>query len=204
MAESVAINNTNTTINTGSSPDDDDVVAIHSGNDKESLHTRIEESFTLTNKVKQSYRKDKLYSKILEKPKAHALFGCKDGLIFTKNLLKRDILCIPCEAFVKGRRLIAIIIDHAHSIIGHFDQFKTTQYIRRYFWWTSMAQDIETFCMSCSTCTASKDTDSKPRGLLHNVPILDRPWQSISMDFLGPLPKSNTFDYLLVIIDRLQ
>ena len=41
MTESVAINNTNTTINTGSSPDDDDVVAIHSGNDKESLHARI-------------------------------------------------------------------------------------------------------------------------------------------------------------------
>ena len=93
VAESIAINNTNTTINTGSSPDDDDVVAIHSGNDKESLHTRIEESFNLTNTVKQAYRKDKLYSKILEKPKAHALFGCKDSLIFTKNLLKRDILC---------------------------------------------------------------------------------------------------------------
>ena len=85
MAESVAINNTNTTTDTSSSPEDDDVVAINSGNDKESLHTRIEQSFDLTSKVKQAYRKDKLYSKILEKPKAHALFGCKDSLVFTKN-----------------------------------------------------------------------------------------------------------------------
>ena len=155
MAESVAINNTNTTTDTSSSPDDDDVIAIHSGNDKESLHTHIEQSFNLTSRVKQAYRKDKLYSKILEKLKAHALFGCKDGLIFTKNLLKRDVLCIPHEAFIKGRRLITIIINHAHSIIGHFGQFKTVQYIRRYFWWTSMAQDIETFCMSCGACAAS-------------------------------------------------
>ena len=66
-----------------------------------------------------------------------------------------------------------------------------------------MAQDIETFCMSCSACAASKDTNSKPRGLLHNLPIPDRPWQSISMGFLGPLPKLNNFDYLLVIIDQL-
>ena len=139
----------------------------------------------------------------MEKLKTHALFGCKDGLIFTKNLLKQDVLCIPREAFVKGRRLIAIIINHAHSIIGHFGQFKTVQYIRRYFWWTSMVQDIETFCMSCGACAASKDTNSKPRGLLHNLPIPDRPWQSIGMDFLGPLPKSNNFDYLLVIIDQL-
>ena len=63
-----------------------------------------------------------------------------------------------------------------------------------------MVHDMETFCMSCAT---SKDTDSKPRGLLDSLPILDRPWQSIGMDFLGPLPKSNNFDYLLVIIDRL-
>ena len=42
MVESVAINNTNTTTDTGSSSDDDDVITIHLGNDKESLHTRIE------------------------------------------------------------------------------------------------------------------------------------------------------------------
>ena len=141
MAESVAINNTNTP-DSISSPDNDDVVAINSGNDKESLHTCIEQSFDLNSKVKQAYRKDKLYYKILEKPKTHALYCCKDGLVFTKNLLTRDVLCIPHEAFVKGRLQIAIIIDHAHSIIGHFGQFKTAQYIRRYFWWTSMAQDM--------------------------------------------------------------
>ena len=31
--------------------------------------------------------------------------------------------------------------------------------------------------------------------------ILDRPWQSIGMDFMGPLLKLNNFDYLLVMID---
>ena len=102
LAESVAINNTNTTPGSISSPDNDDDVAITSGNDKESLNT-CEQSFNLTSTVKQAYQKDKLYFKILEKLKAYALFGCKDGLVFTKNLLKRDILYIPCEAFVKGR-----------------------------------------------------------------------------------------------------
>ena len=70
LAESVAINNTINTTDSISSSDDDDVVTIDSGNDKESLHTCIEQSFDLTSKVKQAYWKDKLYSKILEKPKA--------------------------------------------------------------------------------------------------------------------------------------
>ena len=49
----------------------------------------------------------------------------------------------------------------------------------------------------------TKDTNSMPAGLLHSLLIPDRPWQSIGMDFMGPLPKSNNFNYLLVMIDRL-
>ena len=45
------------------------------------------------------------------------------------------------------------------------------------------------------------DANSKPAGLLHSLLILDRPWQSIGMDLMGPLPKSNNFYYLLVVID---
>ena len=103
MTESVALNNTNKNTDSFSSLDDEDAIAINAGNDKESLHICVQQSFNLTSTIKQAYQKDKLYSKILEKPKAHALFGYKDGLVFTKNLLKWDVLCIPSEAFMKGR-----------------------------------------------------------------------------------------------------
>ena len=66
-----------------------------------------------------------------------------------------------------------------------------------------MAQDIETFCMSCGMCPTSKDTTVNQE-VYFTVYLPDRPWQSIGMDFLGPLPKSNNFDYLLVIIDQLM
>ena len=49
----------------------------------------------------------------------------------------------------------------------------------------------------------TKDTNSKPAGLLHSLLIPDRLWQSVGMDFMGPLPKLFNFDYLLVIIDWL-
>ena len=64
-----------------------------------------------------------------------------------------------------------------------------------------MEQDIKIICMSCGACTTSKDINSKPRGLLHSLPVPDRLWQSMGMDILGPLPNLNNFDYLLVIID---
>ena len=113
------------------------------------------------------------------------------------------MICISPKALHKGKQLIEIIIDHAHNIIGHFGQFKTAQYIRRYFWWPSMSHDIELYCKTCSICVITKDTNSKPTGLLHSLPIPDRPWQLIGMDFMGPLPNLNNFNYLLVIIDQL-
>ena len=114
--------------------DEDNSITLTAGNDRMSLFIKVKQTFNLTNTVKHAYWKDKLYSKLLENLKAHTLFRCKDSLIFTKNLLKWDVLCVPCESFQKGRRVIKIIIDHAQTIIGHFGQFKTAQYIRRYFW----------------------------------------------------------------------
>ena len=66
-----------------------------------------------------------------------------------------------------------------------------------------MSHDIELYCKMCGICMTCKDANSKPTGLLHSLPIPDRPWQSIGLDFMGPLPKPNNFDYLLVVIDQL-
>ena len=88
-----------------------------------------------------------------------------------KNNLSWDVICISPKAIHKGKWLIEIIIDHAHNIIDHFGQFKTSQYIRRYFWWQSMSHDIESYCKMCSTCMTSKDTNSKPTGLPHSLPV---------------------------------
>jgi hypothetical protein len=105
--------------------------------------------------------------------------------------------------FHRGRRMIEIIIDHAHQTVGHYSQLKTSNYIRRAYWWPSMATDIELVCTSCVKCQMKKTSTQRPKGLLHSLPIPDRPWQLIGINFMGPLPKLNDCDYLMVIIDRL-
>jgi hypothetical protein len=49
----------------------------------------------------------------------------------------------------------------------------------------------------------NKISTQKPKGLLHSLPIPDRPWQLIGINFMGPLPKSNDCNYLMVVIDCL-
>ena len=65
-----------------------------------------------------------------------------------------------------------------------------------------MGANIELFCSSCTLCQTMKDLTQKPARLLHSLPIPDQPWQSVRLDFMGPLPKSKGYDYLLVIINR--
>ena len=148
--------------------------------------------------VKNAYRKDMICAKIITQPDAYPRFGIREGLICMKNQLKRNVICIPWDTFQRGRRLIEIIIDHAHQTIGHYSQWKTSNYISWSYWWPQMATDIETFCRLCGT---NKTNTLKPQGFLYSLPIPDKPWQLVGMDFMRPLPWSLGNDYLLVIID---
>ena len=42
----------------------------------------------------------------------------------------------------------------------------------------------------------------KKAGELHPLEIPEGPWQNISIDMIGPLPRSNKSDAILVIVDR--
>jgi hypothetical protein len=67
-----------------------------------------------------------------------------------------------------------------------------------------MAIDIELFSTSCMRCQMNKTSTQWLKGLLCSLPIPDRPWQSININFMGPLPKLNDCDYLMVIIDHFM
>ena len=186
------------------SPTDDlEESSIESPAEERPLRAIVEGEDNLLNIIESSYKDDNTFGKILAKPEAHPRFGVRDGLIWTKNDFKRDVVCVPVSAMRQGRRIIETIINHAHEVMGHFGHYKTSQYVRKSYWWPSMGRDIESFCKSCGLCQTTKDSGQRPAGLLHTLPIPDRPWQSIGMDFMGPLPLSNNYDYLLVVIDRL-
>ena len=89
----------------------------------------VEETMDLRAVVKNTYCKDMICAKIIAQPDAYPRFGIQEGLIWTKNQLKCDVICILRDAFQQGRRLIKIIIDHAHQTIGHYGQWKTSNYI---------------------------------------------------------------------------
>ena len=60
---------------------DEDTIVYTSGSNGKPLLASIKKEFDLNQVIRKFYRQDKIYSKILEKPKAHAKFGVKEGLI---------------------------------------------------------------------------------------------------------------------------
>ncbi|KIJ40536.1 hypothetical protein M422DRAFT_256510 [Sphaerobolus stellatus SS14] len=97
----------------------------------EQIDSNNEDNVLIFNSVRNNYVNDNLLSKVVADVSVHKQFAMCDKLLFTKNQLGRDVLCIPEDAFQKGRRLVEIIIDQAHKIIGHFGAYKTAKYIRR-------------------------------------------------------------------------
>src|SRR5215469_12445919 len=67
-----------------------------------------------------------------------------------------------------------------------------------------MEKDVTHYVQSCKSCQRNKSSTQRPVGLLQLLPIPDRLWSSISMDFITHLPRSQMgYDAILVFVDRL-
>ena len=60
---------------------------------------------------------------------------------------------------------------------------------------------VTDYCRSCTTCSRNKAKCHKPSGLLRQLPVPSRPWDSISMDFIEHLLTSEGFTSILVVVD---
>lgn len=150
------------------------------------------------NRIKAGYSKDRLFSLVLEEPQKYQSFSARNGIIYTKNTYGNEVPCIP-----RDRNLITEILTQAHDGVGHFGEQRTSEYVRRWYWWPRLVGDTKDFCKSCEACQRSKVPTTKPAGKQHSLPIPTKPWDSIGMDFVGPFPESKGYNYLWVIICRM-
>lgn len=67
-----------------------------------------------------------------------------------------------------------------------------------------MWDDMELYVKTCLVCQQDKLERKKEAGLLQTLPISERPWHSISMDFISGLPKVSVMASTYVIVDRFS
>ncbi|MCO5573974.1 hypothetical protein L7F22_027752 [Adiantum nelumboides] len=94
---------------------------------------------------------------------------------------------------------------HCPLFTGHRGIATTVKGVERYFYWPRLKKDVEEFVRSCLVCQKVKFDRLKAQGLLQPLPIPTHPWESIAMDFIFDLPRTQSgHDGIWTVNDRFS
>jgi hypothetical protein len=134
--------------------------------------------------------------KVQNQPDDYPDFAILDGLLFFKGKL-----FIPPNSPLKQALLEEF---HSSTIGGHSGIHRTFGRLQENVYWHGMRSDVTEFVKSCATCQQVKPSNHSPYGLLHPLPVPERVWEDISLDFIVGLPSFQTHTVILVVVDRLS
>ena len=178
--------------------------------DSEAVSDANEETSTLPEQVTESNRNNELCNKIcfyfasqkgLKKQEAY-LKGLRveNGL-----LMKRNWLWVAKE----GHLQLEVIKEiHDQSAVGHPGMKRTLRMAWRYYYWPGMKEMIQHFIHNCHMCKRAKAARDMYHSLLQSLPVPERAWTDITIDFVVGLPKykayEQIYDVILIVVDRLS
>lgn len=91
---------------------------------------------------------------------------------------------------------------------GHSGRASTYERTSTHYFWPRMTDTVSRYVKSCYTCKRSKAYREGKQGLLKPLPIPDRYWHDISIDFITHLPVcmryGRAYEHILVVVDRLS
>lgn len=147
--------------------------------------------------LKASYLTDDYTRQRINHPERYPDCTVRDGLLFDN----RGRLIVPDDRVLKTKILYEL---HDNPLAGHMGITKTEELVTRHFWWRGLREDVAAYVKDCVVCQLSKDDQRPPAGLLQPIPIPAHRWECVTMDFVGPLPKTPTgHDGVLVVVDKL-
>jgi hypothetical protein len=119
----------------------------------------------------------------------------QEGLLFKGNQL-----CIPnCSM---GENLLKE--KHNGGLDEHFSHEKTFAKLSESYFWPGMRSEVKQFVNRCRIFQHSKGRKQNA-GFYQPLPILERPWDEISMDFVLGLPRTQRgVDSIFVVVDRFS
>jgi hypothetical protein len=108
-------------------------------------------------------------------------------------------LCVP-------KRESAKLIWEAHYnwMEGKFGMEKIVVVLQKHFYWPKLRQDVNKYIIYCTSCSISKPSIKK-QCLYTPLSTLERPWESISMDYMSGISSTkNDNDCVFVVVDRFS
>jgi hypothetical protein len=154
----------------------------------------------LLGKIKASWSADvtlnNLIQELQQNTKAHPKFTWCRG-----ELRRKGKLVIGSDPELKQ-----VIFSWLHDSPsgGHSGRDVTAARIKSLFFWKGMNREIQNYVRNCDVCQRCKPDLTASPGLLQPLPIPNRIWDDISMDFIEGLPSSSRKQVIFVVVDRLS
>ncbi|MBW0593126.1 hypothetical protein O181_132841 [Austropuccinia psidii MF-1] len=111
-------------------------------------------------------------------------------------LLFKDRVVVPNDPKIQPRSFRK---HHDSPLAEHPGQEQTLKLVKWDFQWSGMTQFFKDYVSSCKQCSRNKKFE-----ILKPLLIPNGPWISLSMEFITKPPLSNSFDSILVIVDRFS
>jgi hypothetical protein len=147
------------------------------------------------NMIREGYKKDRLCRRIL-KGSYRKIFSVENGTIYYHELVY--VPNVPS--------IFTILMREVHDVRtgGHVGMNKTLEILKRKFYWPRMQYHVQRYIASCQKCQENKNSNGHPIGLLSPLPIPNKKWEIVSMDFITSLPRTkNKYDAIMVVVDKL-
>ena len=93
---------------------------------------------------------------------------------------------------------------HDDPIAGHNGIKGTIDLISRYATWETLEDDVRKYVNGCSICQEDKPNRGKQTGTLNPHQVPPRPWHTISIDMIGPLPEARGYDAVFTVVDKFS
>ena len=129
-------------------------------------------------------------------------FEVQADVLYYKNITaygkERYACCMPVSYREKS-----LIIAHNSALGGHAGIDNTMHRLKKFAYWPSMRMDVVAFVKKCNICRRYKKGRTSPVPILRS-PQVSRPWQTIHVDTVGPLPTTEEGNkYIVTFIDVL-
>ncbi|CAL1380625.1 unnamed protein product [Linum trigynum] len=166
---------------------------------KSALAAISQPQFPLKERIEEGLSHDPFAKTVVEyiKQGKTRRFWMKGGLIVTKG----ERVFVP-----RWDNLQREIMKECHDSkwAGHPGIERTQALIEEAYYWPRMKDDVELYVKTCLVCQQDKMEQRSPAGLLEPLPTPQRPWESVSMDFIIGLPKVEGCGSIMVVVDRFS
>ena len=114
--------------------------------------------------------------------------------------MHKNIIYVP-----SSRELRNLVLKEMNNVpYGHPSYQKLIIAVRSQFFWPRMKTDVVDYIAKCMECQRVKDEHRHPTVFLQPLPIPEKKWEVITIEFITKFPKSaRKHDSIMVVVDKL-